>query len=95
MGIYWWLSLFRYCLNYQQKCGSCPQLKSKFEYDLSRFIWNKKNNYWKDINLTIVTPSNWLANLARKSSLLKNRRIEVIPNGLDLNIFKPINKKLV
>jgi hypothetical protein len=55
-------------------------------------------------NLTIVSPSKWLAKEAKKSSLFKDKEIIVIPNGVDTKIFKPrknakekfnINKKSV
>lgn len=39
-------------------------------------------------NMTIVTPSKWLAELA-KESYLKGYPIEVINNGIDLDVFKP------
>lgn len=39
-------------------------------------------------NLTIVPVSDWLANFV-KESFLKQKRIHVIKNGVDLNIFKP------
>lgn len=52
----------------------------------------KKKVYESLEGLTIVTPSNWLADCARKSSLFRNTRIEVIANGIDLNIFKPVSK---
>lgn len=42
--------------------------------------------------MTIVTPSRWLAEIARSSSLLSEFRIEVIPYGLDLNVFRPVEK---
>jgi glycosyltransferase involved in cell wall biosynthesis len=44
--------------------------------------------------MTIVSPSTWLANEAKRSSLFHNYRIEVIPHGTDLNVFKPIEKFL-
>ena len=44
------------------------------------------------MHLTIVTPSRWLAECAKRSSLLSDLRIEVIPNGLDTDTFKPMNK---
>jgi glycosyltransferase involved in cell wall biosynthesis len=40
-----------------------------------------------------VSPSRWLAESARKSSLFGERRIEVIPNGLDTEVFRPIRKE--
>ncbi|MCF7820266.1 MAG: glycosyltransferase family 4 protein [Candidatus Pacebacteria bacterium] len=61
---------------------------------LSKQIWQRKNKYWKNLNLTIVSPSNWLANQAKKSKLLKNKTITVIPNGLNTKVFKPINKEV-
>jgi glycosyltransferase involved in cell wall biosynthesis len=44
------------------------------------------------LNLHIVTPSTWLADLARESTLLKNFPITVIPNCLDTDVFKPVDK---
>lgn len=81
------------CGRYVQECGACPQLGSKREKDLSHRIWQRKVDAWRDLDLTIITPSNWLAECAKKSSLLKNQRIRVIPNGLKLNYFKPVPKE--
>ena len=82
------------CDLYQQSCGNCPQLHSQREHDLSRQIWQQKSKYWQDINLRIVTPSHWLAKCAESSALFTNLEIEVIPYGLDLGIYKPINRQL-
>lgn len=82
------------CLNYRERCGHCPQLGSRHALDLSRWTWNRKSKFWRDTPLTIVTPSQWLADSARNSSLLKQRRIEVIENGIDLNQYRPIEKQL-
>ena len=80
------------CGRYQENCGCCPILGSSKNNDLSRRIWNRKNKAWKDLDLTIVSPSSWLAECAKNSSLLKDRRIKVIHNGIDLDVFKPIKK---
>lgn len=80
------------CDRYMHECGNCPQLGSDNEKDLSRWVWNRKNKSWADQDITIVTPSRWLANCARSSSLFGDKKIEVIPNGLDLQKFKPIDK---
>jgi glycosyltransferase involved in cell wall biosynthesis len=82
------------CVKYRESCGSCPVLGSDHEADLSRWIWRRKKSAWQDLNLTLVTPSSWLADCAGASSLFRNRRIEVIPNGLDLSLFKPIEKRV-
>jgi glycosyltransferase involved in cell wall biosynthesis len=80
------------CLRYQNSCGTCPQLDSNKNWDVSRWIWQRKAKAWNDLNLTIVTPSVWLAKCASMSSLFQNLRIEVIPNGLDTQQYKPISQ---
>lgn len=82
------------CRKYEQQCGACPVLGSSRERDLSRWTWQRKNKAWRKLKLTVVTPSRWLAGCAGASSLFRNIRIEVIPNGLDLALFKPTDKQL-
>lgn len=82
------------CQQYIESCGGCPQLSSRQNSDLSHQIWNRKRLAWQDANLTIVTPSTWLADCAKSSSLFKNSRVEVVPNGLDIRKYKPIDKGL-
>ncbi len=81
------------CDRYKIGCGTCPVLGSNKQTDLSHKIWQRKSKAWKDINLTIAAPSNWMAECARESALFKNRRVEVIPNGIDISTFKPINQE--
>ena len=74
-------------------CGACPQLGSSVEQDLSRKIWQEKYSKWKNLDMTIVAPSRWMASCASASSLLCNKRVEVIPNGLDMTVFSPMKKR--
>lgn len=80
------------CDKWKSGCSSCP---AKREYPSSLLLDSSKINYIskKDIfsgvdNLTIVTPSQWLANLV-KESFLQDYPIKVINNGIDLSVFKP------
>ncbi|MFH1457242.1 MAG: glycosyltransferase family 4 protein [Patescibacteria group bacterium] len=83
------------CEKYKKKCGSCYVLGSQRKNDLSKWIFNRKFRTYKNINnLTIVTPSQWLKNRAKESILLKNQTIKVIPNTIDVNTFKPVEKKI-
>jgi glycosyltransferase involved in cell wall biosynthesis len=43
--------------------------------------------------LAIVTPSQWLGDMARHSPLLEGRRITTIPNCLDIEVFRPQSKE--
>ncbi|BAT53356.1 glycosyl transferase, group 1 [Nostoc sp. NIES-3756] len=80
------------CDRYQVSCGACPQLHSHQEKDLSRWVWQRKSKAWKNLHITLVSPSHWLAQVARSSSLFRDRRIEVIPHGLDTQRYRPINQ---
>lgn len=79
------------CTAYMEHCGRCPVLGSQSDYDLSRWVWNRKRKIVDILNLTIVTPSRWLGECARRSSLFRNIPVEVIPNGLDISTYKPRN----
>lgn len=76
----------------RQGCRQCPGLK---EYPVSFGIDHSSSNYrlkrklFKAVpDLTLVTPSEWLAGIVRKS-FLKNKPVRVIHNGIDTGNFKP------
>jgi glycosyltransferase involved in cell wall biosynthesis len=56
-------------------------------------VWQRKAKAWKNIDLTLVSPSAWLAKCASSSSLFKDYRVEVIPYGIDIQKYKPINSQ--
>lgn len=81
------------CNKWKSKCENCPQIHS---YPTSLFFDNSKKNYIRKRenftnvpNMTIATVSNWLGDLVNRS-FLKEYNIKTIHNGIDLNIFKPI-----
>lgn len=82
------------CDRYTNSCGACPQLNSDRHWDLSKWVWQRKLKAWQNLNLTIVSPSVWLAERAKASSLFKNLRVEVIPHGLDTENYKPIERQV-
>lgn len=80
------------CDKWKTQCKCCPQLKS---YPTCNFNGNVEDNYNRKKsaftgvkNMTLVTPSKWLAGLV-KESFLKDYPVEVINNGIDTSIFKP------
>lgn len=80
------------CRRYVEDCGVCPQLASPTERDLSRWVWRSKRTHWEGVPFILASPSPWLAQCARESSLFRHRRIEVIPNGLDTDVFSPAGR---
>jgi len=82
------------CDRYINSCGACPQLYSTKDQDLSRWVWQRKAKAWKGIDLTVVSPSHWLAKCASSSSLFQNLPVKVIPFGLDIRRYKPTSQIL-
>ncbi len=83
VGCEWWKS----------GCHDCP-LKNEYPksifLDRSRWNYQQKKALFRNVdNLTIVTPSQWLAKLV-KQSFLKDYPVKVINNGVDLDIFQPV-----
>ena len=87
----------RDCQRYTQSCGSCPQLNSSNDWDLSRWVYKRKARAWSKFNLTnltLIAPSTWIAQCAKSSSLFRNSRVEVIPHGLNTKKYRPIDRRL-
>jgi len=80
------------CPRFQDECGKCPILDSQAELDLSRIIWKRKKRSWKNVEITVVCPSNWMAKNAAVSSLFSKSRIEVIGNGVDTNRYRRVDR---
>lgn len=81
------------CDKWKTGCYQCPIYNKDYPYSIFRD--NCINNYKAKKyaftgvkNMILVTPSKWLADIV-SSSYLKEYPIKIIPNGIDLNIFKP------
>lgn len=80
------------CTRYRDTCGQCPLLKSSRQNDLSHLIWNQKRHNWKHLPITFIAPSHWMAASLQSSSLFRDARVEIIPYGVDLNRFRPLER---
>lgn len=81
------------CGKYLQSCGACPVLNSQKQKDISSWLYHRKKKTYAQLdNLTVVGLSQWLGACAAKSSLMADKRIEVLPNGIDTDVFKPVDK---
>lgn len=79
------------CNEWKNGCHDCTQYKEYPEavYDNTMMMWKLKKRWFTGVqDLTIVTPSEWLAKLVKKS-YLKEYSVKIINNGVDLTIFKP------
>lgn len=82
------------CEKWREGCGSCPR---KNEYPVSLMFDGSKRNYRDKKalfgglrDLTILTPSEWMKSWVTQSFMGKYP-VETVPNGIDLNIFRPRN----
>lgn len=80
------------CGKFTASCGACPQLGSRNENDLSREVWQRRQNALVHRNVQVVGTSQWISGEARRSSLFKPFPVSVIPNGLDVEEFAPRDK---
>ena len=62
-------------------------------FDLNRTTWQRKQKYWRN-PLQIVCPSQWLAECAKTSSLMRDWPVLVVPNPIDTDHWKPIDQRL-
>ena len=83
------------CDRYQNSCGNCPALNSQRKHDLSYQIWKRKQKIYTQLQMSIVSPSKWLTEQARQSSLFKDFSIQTIPYGLDTQCYRPRDPKVL
>lgn len=69
---------------------------AKPEEDVDAWVWHKKLKYLKDFknNCTFVSGSRWLADIVKSSKLYNGCGSRVVPSGLDLSLFRPIDKNI-
>ena len=81
------------CDKWKTGCNNCIHHAKVYPYallkDNSVASYNRKRKAFCGVqNLTIVTPSQWLKKQLAES-FLKEYPVEVIYNGIDLDVFKP------
>lgn len=85
------------CDRYTEQCGCCPFLGSHSPSDLSHRVWKRKMNLYNSTPITFIAVSNWLAECARRSSLLGKQDVRVIPNAFPVDSFftKPTRRPAI
>ena len=82
------------CDKWMTECCSCPQYKHySMLFDKSSYLFRKKKELFFDLDLTIITPSAWLAGVVKRS-FFHDCPVSVIHNGIDLRVFKPLQSDI-
>ena len=77
------------CGKWRTQCSGCIQYREfSWFFDRSSTLFQKKKKLFSGLDLTIVTPSQWLAGLV-KESFLEAYPVKVVNNGINLEVFKP------
>ena len=80
------------CSKWKSGCYDCPRYRLyPYTYvDRTKTMWKLKKKWFTGVeDLTIVTPSSWLASLV-KQSYLGQYPVQVINNGINLDVFRPV-----
>jgi len=80
------------CDRWKTGCGKCPYPDShpRIQRDNTRLEWKLKKWVYNRSHFSNVIPSAWLAEVAQQS-MLKHLPIYRIPNGVDTQVFRPLD----
>ncbi len=81
---------FMDCDRWKNGCGQCPRLDvyPRCRRDATAENWRQKADIYAATRFYVTAPSQWLIGQARQS-MLQAVDYKVIPNGIDINVFKP------
>ena len=77
------------CGRWKSQCGACPQLRSRRARDVATWVQERKRAAYRARPPHLVSPSRWLADCVRDSAALAGCAVSVIPNGIDLELYRP------
>ena len=83
----------RGCQQFHTVCGRCPLLPGGSPKGLANKVWEHKEKMLDGHHISYVACSQWLADEARKSALLRGQVITNIPNTIDTHLFRPQDKR--
>lgn len=61
--------------------------------DLDAWVWRRKRKAWRR-PFHLIAPSRWLADCARRSALMRDWPVRVIPNVLPTDVYRPLPRDL-
>lgn len=82
------------CDHYTTHCHDCLQMNSRKHHDVAYHTFERKMQLLQGVHIHFVACSRWLGNMASNSRLLQGKKISCIPNAININLFRPRNKKI-
>lgn len=89
----WWMTggchYAANCTNYEDGCVTCPQLRTDVG-GLVALAHTEKAAVFKDAT-TVIAPSRWMADCAKRSIVFRNADIRVVRNPIDVDVYSPLS----
>ena len=85
---------FHGCQNWKDECAHCPQINSQ-EREFPAQVLAAKRAEWNFENLTLVALSTHTRQILDDVPIFRNCRIEVIPNSIEIDIFRPHDRSMI
>lgn len=84
------------CSKWMTGCGNCPYPGEypAIQSDRTRLNWKEKKDIYNNSKLFIVPVAQWIGDIASKG-ILQGQPTEVILNGVDIQIYRPMDKQSV
>ena len=73
------------CTGYKGNCSNCPQVRPFFREKPVIALTTKSLNIYNSRSISFVSPSRWMAESARSSTILRGSEVSVIPNPVNQN----------
>ncbi|MBK7627790.1 MAG: glycosyltransferase [Bacteroidales bacterium] len=78
-------------LRYKEGYSRDNRSKSSSGIDIDKYVWTLKRFWWKNLKIRFIAPSLWEYEAFKSSMLINHLKCNIVPNLIDINIFKPIN----
>ncbi|MHC4890206.1 MAG: glycosyltransferase, partial [Planctomycetota bacterium] len=84
------------CDKWQIGCGNCPHPESypPIDKDVTSEMWRDKKLIYNESDFELIVPSQWLKDIVEKS-ILKDKNVHLIYNGINEHIYKPHDRRAV
>lgn len=81
------------CEKYVTGCTHCPQTLQTPLPKITESTYALKDAVYSSASINVVTPSRWLGECSANSFLFRGQPHTVIPNSIDTNVFRPVDRQ--
>ena len=81
------------CEGYKSDCNDCPLFPTELQKKIIKLDFAVKKKNIQKMMPVVVVPSSWMYRKAKESSMFTASKINVIPNGIETSVFKPLCKE--